>query len=357
MLFTLWAHLSYFLGDFAFYLILLLTSIILVFFGSYKVYKSDFTEKKKKIWLAAIFTVFSLILVFSLFEAYFRYKYDQSDGLGFLKVNSRWQARHVVFNSDFFRDRNFTAKKEGTTRICAIGDSVTLGGGIKDVASRFTNLLEAKLRAANYNAEVYNLGISGYDTGGEVGIYNKTKFLNCDIIIWVYFMNDVQPEGASTGTPIIANASHTSKLVATLSNYSYFFDYLYWRLSARYEKTFNELRNADLGAYQNPQIFENHKKTIISWLNEMKADNKKVVVIIFPFVHLLPNYPAVAVHQELGTIFRENGADAVIDLLDYLKGKNAKDLIASKFDYHPNEYVHKLAAVKLFEKVAPLIGK
>ncbi|MDO8487362.1 MAG: SGNH/GDSL hydrolase family protein [Candidatus Curtissbacteria bacterium] len=357
MLFTLWARLSYFLGDFALYLILLSVSLALVVFGSYKVYKSDFTEKKKKIALAVIFVVFFLILVFSAFEAYFRYRYDQSDGLGFLKVNARWQARHVVFNSDFFRDRNFGDKKEGTKRICAIGDSVTLGGGIKNTSDRFTNLLEKELRAANYNAEVYNLGKSGYDTDGEKAIYESTKFLNCDIIIWAYFLNDVQPQGASTGSPIISAESRTTKLVAFVSNHSYFFDYLYWRLSARYEKTFGELRNADLGAYQNPQVFESHKKTVISWLGEMKADNKKVVVIIFPFVHLLPNYPAVEIHQELWGIFRENGADGTVDLLDYLKGKNAKDLVASKFDNHPNEYVHKLAAEKLFETVAPLLEK
>lgn len=355
-MFTLWARLSYFLKDFSFYLALLIVSSILLVFGSYKIYKSSHTQIKKRIFVSLIFTLFLLVIIFSGFEAFFRYKYDESDGLGFLKVNQRWQARHVVFNSDFFRDRNFTAKKEGTTRICAIGDSVTLGGGIKNIDNRFTNLLEGKLRAANYNAEVYNLGKSGYDTDGEKAIYESTKFLNCDIVIWAYFLNDVQPQGASTGSPIIQSESRTSKLVGALSDTSYFFDYLYWRLSARYEKTFGELKNADLGAYQNPQVFDAHKKTVISWLGEMKADNKKVVVVIFPFVHLFPNYPAAQIHEKMGTIFKENGADGVVDLLDYLKGENAKDLIASKFDYHPNEDVHKLAAAKLFEKVAPLLN-
>lgn len=355
MLFNLWARLSYFLKDFSFYSVLIIVSFGLLIFGSYKIYKSNHVQIKKRIFISIFFTLFLLVLVFSGFEAFFRYRYDESDGLGFLKVNQRWQQRHVVFNSDFFRDRNFTAKKEGTTRICAIGDSVTQGGGIKNTDDRFTNLLEGKLREANYNAEVYNLGKSGYDTDGEKAIYESTKFLNCDIVVWAYFLNDVQPQGASTGSPIIQSESRTSKLVAALSNTSYFFDYLYWRLSARYEKTFGELRNADLGAYQNPQGFENHKKTIISWLGQMKADNKKVVVIIFPFVHLLPSYPAVEIHQKLGEIFRTNGTDGVIDLLDYLEGKDAKDLVAGKFDNHPNEYVHKLAAAKLFEKVAPLL--
>ncbi len=231
---------------------------------------------------------------------------------------------------------------------------MTQGGGIKKVNDRFTNLLENKLQNAGYSAEVYNLGKSGYDTDGEKEIYEKTKFLNCDIVVWEYFLNDVQPEGQSTGTRIIANSSKESKIASSLSNRSFFFDYLYWRLSTRYTKTFKALNNADLSQYNNPPVFTHHLATIKAWSDEMKTDNKKVIVIIFPFVHLLPNYPAAEIHQRMDKAFQDNGLN-VIDLLDDLKGKNGSDLIASKFDYHPNETVHKIAADRLFEEVKKLM--
>ena len=55
----------------------------------------------------------------------------------------------------------------------------------------------------------------------------------------------------------------------------------------------------------------------------------------------------------MANFFEDNGAE-VIDLLDYLKDKNGRDLWASQFDSHPNEFVHRLAADKLFDKVKPL---
>ena len=41
----------------------------------------------------------------------------------------------------------------------------------------------------------------------------------------------------------------------------------------------------------------------------------------------------------------------MVDLLNDLKDADWKDLVASKFDTHPNEKVHKLAAEKLYGKI------
>ncbi len=356
MLFTLWARLSYFLKDFAFYLLLISLSLVIATVGSYKIYKTLLSQQKKKILISASVTFFFVILVFSSFEAYFRYVYDESDGLGFLKVNQRWTARHVVLNSYFVRDRDFDVnKKEGTTRIGVIGDSLALGAGIKNVDNRFSNLLEKKLKGSGKNVEVYNLGKSGEDTHAEIEYYHKVKNLNFDIIVWEYYLNDVQPEGASTGTPIISKNSQRAKILEFVSNNSYFLDFLYWRFSSRYQKTIQSLKTADLAQYKNEEVLAGHKKDIKDFMDETKSENKKVVVVIFPFIQFLgPNYPARDIHTQMSSYFTENGAQ-VIDLLSDLEGKNPKNLMASPFDAHPNEVVHKLTAEKLYEKVAPLI--
>ena len=355
MLFNLWAHLSYFLKDFSHYLILDTLSFILLIFGSYKVYKSQVSEKRKKIFITAIFTIFIIIFVFSAFEAYFRYRYDDSDGLGFLKVNEKWHKRHIVFNNYFFRDRDFDGnKKEGTARIGVIGDSIAEGDGIKDVNNRFSNILEKKLKDTGKNVEVYNLGRAGYDTWNEIDAYNSVKHLNFDIIVWEYFINDIQPKD-STGTPIIAKNSQRAKILEFISNQSFFLDFLYWRFSSVYDKTILALRDADINQYKNEKVLSGHKKQISDFIKSLKDDNKKVVVVMFPSIQLLGsgNYPTF-INDIMEAHFKENGVE-VLDLYDYLKDKNPKDLIASKFDTHPNEIVHKLAAEKLYEKVAPLL--
>src|SRR3989344_1983501 len=356
MFFNLSARISYFLADFWPYLILIFVSSALFLLAIYKIFKSELSFRNKKIGSSIIFTFLILIFTFAVFETYFRYIYDQSDGLGFLKVNERWHKRHVIYNNYFFRDRDFSlVKKEGVVRIGVLGDSIAFGAGIKNVDDRFSNILERKLSDNGFNVEIYNLGTPGYDTEGEIQKYQNVKHLNFGIIIWEYFLNDIQPLEKSTGTPIISKNSQQDKVVKFLSDRSFFFDFIYWRFSTRYKKTFEELKQADLAQYQNEQVLKKHKEDIAAFIKELHEADKKIVIIIFPFVHLIgPGYPAEKIHQEMSSYFRSLNVD-VIDLLGDLKEQDPKTLVASEFDPHPNEYVHALAAERPFKSILPLL--
>lgn len=359
MLTALWGHLSYFLKDFGFYLILLSAAFIFLIFGSFRVYKSHFSQNQKNLLLSLVVTLFALVVVFSGFEAYFRFVYDDSDGLGYLKTNNRWLQRHVVFNSYFVRDRDFNpVKQKGVTRIGVFGDSLAFGAGIKDPQNRFSNLLEKELIQKGKKVEVYNLGRSGYDFEAETDWYNQVKNLNFDIIVWEYYPNDIQPEKGSTGSPIITSVS-APPAVKALSNVSFFFDFLYWRFSSKYQTTFNNLKNADLAQYKNKAVLAKHEQEIRNFVKSVKADkNKKFVVIIFPFAHLVgPNYPAGDVHKEIAGVFGKSGADVVIDLLPYMSNEKPANITASRFDSHPNEKIHKLAADLLYRQIVKQILK
>lgn len=356
MLFNLFSRATYFLQDFSFYLILLAATITITLIAIYSIFKSQHSPKTKKFFLSAIFSIFIFVFSITLAEAYFRYVYDASDGLGFLKVNKKWHERHVVHNNYFFRDRDFVSEKTpGTVRIGVLGDSITFGGGIKNVNDRFSNLLEVKLNQSGYKAEVYNLGKPGYDTEGEILEYQKVKHLGFDIIIWEYFLNDIQALEKSTGTPIISRNSKQGQLATWLSDRSFLFDFFYWRLSSRYDRTLKELRRADMDRYGDQEQLVRHKEQIATFLADLEKENKKVVVVIFPLLTLLgPNYPAQNIHQMMGEHFRANGAQ-VIDILEFLEGKNGRDLWASEFDSHPNKEVHKLVAEKIYERIKGLL--
>lgn len=350
------SRLAYFLGDFYPFLILIVFSFFAVIFITVTVFKSTLSQNLKKLELSFLSFFIFLILMFVISEAYFRYIYDVSDGLGFLKVNEKWHKRHVVYNSYFFRDRDFDPiKKEGIVRIGVLGDSIAFGGGIENVDARFSNILEKKLKESTKNVEVYNLGKPGYDTEAEINEYERIKNLNFDIIIWQYFLNDVQPLEKSTGTSIISKNSQKAKIIKWAGDKSYFLDFAYWRLSSRYQNTIRELKDADINQYKNEEVLTRHKEQIADFIKSLKEENKQVLVIIFPFINLVgPSYPAIQVHSEMSNYFKDREVD-VIDLLDDLKDKNPQNLVASKFDAHPNEDVHKLAADKLFEKIMPLL--
>ena len=146
-------------------------------------------------------------------------------------------------------------------------------------------------------------------------------------------------------------------LVKLISDHSVLFNYVYWRLSAKYNTTFSQISNADLRQYSNPKVFAFHKYEINTLMNELKDQNVKVIVTVFPFFGLFPNYPARNIHQTMDTIFKNDGADSVVDLLPNLKNKIAKELVVGRYDSHPNEFVHKLAADELYDAVVPLLEK
>ncbi|HVZ67609.1 MAG TPA: SGNH/GDSL hydrolase family protein [Patescibacteria group bacterium] len=360
MLFKIWSHLSYFLGDFWLYLVLLLIAFFFLIFFTLKVFKSELSEGKKILLIALVFSMFCLVLIYSGFEAFFRYRYDESDGLGFLNTNVRWMGRHVVDNNYQYRDKNFDINKgKGVIRIGVVGDSLAMGYGIKDVNDRFSNLLEKKLKNHKYNVEVYNFGVAGLDTCSEIKEFERVKNLKFDLIVWEYYLNDIQPCKGSTGAAVVVKSFNAgSPLLKFLRDESFFFDFIYWRLSPAHDQTYTSLRMADLAQFKNKPVYEDHLKNIASFSAELQNEttSHRVVVVVFPFLFLLDqNYPAKKIHKTLDRYFEKNN-DTVVDLLPYLMDMNKKNLMVNRFDSHPNELVHALAAKLLYDKIVPIVA-
>jgi hypothetical protein len=267
----------------------------------------------------------------------------------------------VVYNNFQYRDKNFTvAKTPGVVRIGVMGDSNAFGYGIKNVNNRFSNILEHELNTHGYHTEVYNFGVPGLDTETEIHEYQRIKQLNFDILVWEYFLNDIEISSESAGQKVLQTAQIApSGLITFLSDHSFFFDYIYWRLNAKYDKTFVKIRNADLAQYDNPRIFNYHTHLINSFTQDLKSNGKKIVTLVLPFLYFFPNYPAnaISIHHRMDKLFLEDGVAQVVDMLDYVKGKHKQDLVVGPYDAHPNEYVHKIAADKLYDAIIPLLEK
>ncbi|MBU1962897.1 MAG: SGNH/GDSL hydrolase family protein, partial [Gammaproteobacteria bacterium] len=215
----------------------------------------------------------SFIFIYSGFEAYLRFRFDESDSLGFLKVSERWFQRHVVFNNFNYRDKKFTLDKTpGVVRIGVIGDSLAMGYGIKNINDRFSNILEKKLNDNGSHVEIYNFAQSGFDTEHETLEYQKVKKFNFDILLWSYFLNDIEEASKSAGTAVLKKAQELpSPLIQFLSDNSFLFNYIYWRLDARYDKTFSNLKNTDLSQYDDQAVFSHHKQLISSFISKFYA--------------------------------------------------------------------------------------
>lgn len=366
MFFSYFARLQYFLSDFSGFLTLLFFSTVFFVLAIYFLFKRVSSEQARKIGISLLFGGLFLIISFVFFEGYFRYVYDQSDGLGFLKTSQRWKDRHVQYNNLLYRDnKNYDIDKPSdVTRIAVFGDSLVFAQGINDVDKRFSNLLEANLKKKGKNVQVYNFGISGQDTCEEIKQFRSLNYLPMDIIVWSYYFNDIQPcEDQSTGTKILHDAyGKIPPLVQALSNYSFLFDYIYWRFSVSHASIYQDLRQADLSQFENQALLIDHRKDIATFSAQLKNEGvkegspaRKVLAIIFPMISLFNEYNQAAhAHEIVNNFFKEEQIEA-IDMYIYLKGKTKEELRVGMFDNHPNEYVNQIAAEKLEEKILPLL--
>lgn len=100
-----------------------------------------------------------------------------------------------AINSAGLRDREFSREKPpGTYRIVWLGDSTTVGWGVRleDTAPK---ILETELNSAGGRKfEVLNAGVGNYDTVQEVEKYlTLDRSFRPDLVILEYFINDAEP--------------------------------------------------------------------------------------------------------------------------------------------------------------------
>ena len=75
-----------------------------------------------------------------------------------------------------------------------------------------------------------------------------------------------------------------------------------------------------------------------------RLNESELRVVVFPFLHNLgSDYPFRTAHQQL-VEFCENKNMRVLDLEPVLATRAASDLTVNRFDAHPNELAHELAA-------------
>ena len=121
----------------------------------------------------------------------------------------------VVHNNALgFRDREFGAKRPGTTRIAVLGDSFIWGYGATSVESRFSDRLERLLQLEGHNVEVYNFGISGWGTDQEYLAYRHVlSRLDPDLVILGYYTNDAIDNINRVGKPYYVLAGGELRLM------------------------------------------------------------------------------------------------------------------------------------------------
>jgi HEAT repeat protein/lysophospholipase L1-like esterase len=214
------------------------------------------------------------------------------------------------YNSDGVRDREHAVEKPpGVRRVVCLGDSVTLGYGIRP-HDAWPQVLEDQLDARGRRTEVFNVAFGGWSTRQELIAYRRlARKYRPDQVILGVCLNDV-PEMQNNLTrppPLVRALYRRSALVRAVVG------------ARRREIASVEELFRDPGATRVRDAFRLMFDDIRALEAEVGSDGGRLVVIVFPFrFQLRPGAPFPSAQREISRFCASEGI-AFLDTLPALR--------------------------------------
>ena len=285
-----------------------------------------------------------LTLIFAGGEVYYRYLYDDTDSFALTKVTKRWLKRHYQLNNLNMRDDQeyFPTIATNKTRVTFIGDSFTAGHGVEDVNNRFANILRNK----KPDWEVQVFGVNGFDTGDEVNLLADalSQGFQLDWVVLIYTLNDIS-DITPAWKSIVQRLYYPENRPGFFIQNSYFANALYYRFIGTTDPDVSSYFNFVTEAY-NSSIWDVHKKRLRQMQQMVKSHGGRLLVVTFPFMHVTDKNSFSAIHEKLDLFWREQGIPH-LDMSPVFQNYTPKELTVNRFDAHPNEFAHALAATTI----------
>jgi lysophospholipase L1-like esterase len=280
----------------------------------------------------ALVLLFLSSLIFLSGEIYFRFS-EETDGGELTHASRRWAARYYARNAQGFRDNvdYQLPLPPGRRRVTFCGDSFTVGWGVKDVNNRFANLI----RQANPHWDVQVQAQEGLSTQEEHNNLKRVRAMGCqfDLVVLVYVPNDAE-DLVSDKLFVDTGAEHWAV------RHSDFINTLYYRIKTGYDPNLR----AYVRSYQSP-YWERHTAHLTALRDFVEANGGHLLVVTFPFVSapLDQTYEYRFAHRQLDQFWNTLGVPH-LDLLPLFEKYSPRQLRVNRFDGHPNEFAHRLAA-------------
>lgn len=294
-----------------------------------------------------LLSTWCLLSLLTLAEIWCAFGVDQSDAFNMTNISKRWFQKYIEAqrNQAGWRDRREFARTlpAGMRRICFLGDSFTIGHGVRRREDRFSDRLEAMLDQAQPGKfQVANMGEPGLETSQIEAVLRGTleQGYQLDTAVYVFMLNDI--EGYDPRTQEVIKSLQQAEPRFFLISQTYFLNWLYfrWRQAAGGGGNyFPHLHDS----YQGP-AWEGLRRKLDELHRDCQSHGVDFRMVIFPFLHNLgPNYPFHDVHQQLRE-YCESRKIPVLDLEPVLMPHVAEGLTVNRFDAHPNERAHAIVA-------------
>jgi lysophospholipase L1-like esterase len=290
-----------------------------------------------------------LLAVITAGELAFACFADFSDTFNITNVSKRWLALHIDHerNNEGNRDREPFTKyaPPGRKRIIFLGDSFTIGHGIKRMEDRFSDRIAAWLdEKVPGKYVVANLGEPGVEASVVEATAAAVMFkvqAEVSLFVYAYNLNDIEGYMQLEGQNPLEGI-YTSQPQFFLFRDTYLLNWLYFRFlqfRARNNPYFDRLA----AAYRTP-AWDGLRAKLSQLHRECKEGHADFQMVIFPFLHDLTGEDSFRDARARLVDFCKSENIPVLDLDPIFRKHAGENLMVSRFDAHPNERAHAIAA-------------
>ncbi|MBW2419033.1 MAG: hypothetical protein JRH19_10830 [Deltaproteobacteria bacterium] len=275
------------------------------------------------------------------------------------RPNVRGRMGGVLFETNRFGFRGPDRRVEkpaGTFRVAVIGDSVTMGYGV-----RYEDTYPARIERAlggmrpGQRFEVINIGLSGLATGEVVDRFEELALrFDPDLIVYGYTLNDIEGEHYRDPYENLSKRELDAIYASPLR---------VWRLVGPSWKNTVDLLFAPPGSYQytlDQNYFHNPKawRDVELGFDRLAALAAQRGICVALLLHTRLEslnflHPYHVYYDAVAKAAEERSFD-VVRSFEHFRGIEATSLWVTAFDPHPNPRGHELLADALAEGLAAL---
>lgn len=221
--------------------------------------------------------------------------------------------------------------------VLVVGDSFAAGQGVaweETLGARVQAALGTEVRVATQASP----GAAFPDLTLRYAVFGAS--LDPDVVVWVWVLNDLQPEVWSPEAGTLDFISDRRRLPWPLV---LGVPRQLARSAAVEEATVRTIASAYASDSEPLAAAAEDFRTLGAALSAREA---RLVLVIFPLLHHLEAYPFADVHRTIRRLGEAAGAE-VLDLAPTFAGRDARTLWVNDNDHHPNAEAHALAAEAL----------
>lgn len=247
-----------------------------------------------------------------------------------------------TINDKGFRGLDKTFEKPNEIyRIAFLGDSFTLGIGVKDGDTLPVNF-EHAVQSKYSNTEVLNFGLTGSSTQEQIELLERYLIsFEPDIVVIVLFLNDANRIGTirflSRPKVLTKVRKHSFLINASVGSVEKYF---------RHKEMIRHYKN---GFIEGSEGWEMVKAALRKGKSLSEKHNFQLIVAVYPvLIQLNEGYPFRTIHKTIED-YCASLEIPFVDLLNGFFGKNGSELWVHPADQHPNEIANRIAGAELSE--------